>query len=740
MKKILGILVLMLLPVVESICQSIIISTERTDLILKVGTNGRLYQAYLGEKLLTYDDIAVFDFDLEGRNEKAVSEYGWEVYPGSGAEDYCEPAVAITHADGNLCTILEYAGHSRENTPYGSSTEITLRDRLYPVEVTLKYEAYSQENIIKVGAEIQNKGRKPIELWRYASTILYFNRESYYLTEFASDWAKESQMKTQRLQFGKKIIDTKLGSRSAMHVHPFFEVGMNAPAEENKGEVLLGTLGWTGNFSFTFEVDNKENLRIIPAINPYASDYKLNAGESFVTPDFVFTLSKDGVGQASRDFHDWARKYQLKAGIGDRMCLLNNWENTRCNFDQELLAGLMEEADNLGVDLFLLDDGWFANKYPRNDSRAGLGDWEANSTKLPGGIRALTDAATKAGVRFGIWIEPEMVNPKSELFEKHPDWAYTLPDREPYYYRNQLVLDLNNPEVQDYVFGVVDKLLTENPGIAYFKWDCNSPITNVYSHYLKEDQQQLYIGHVRGLYNILDRIQAKYPDLPMMLCSGGGSRCDYKALEYFTEFWCSDNTDPIERLYIQWGFSQFFPAKAMCAHVTNWNDDVSIKFRTDVASMCKLGFDIGLKILTEDEMRFMQDAVKNWNKLKPVIMDGDQYRLVSPYEGNHTATMYASKDSSHAVLFAFDIRPRFREKVHNVKLRGLSPEKTYKVAEINRMDAVSSWLRSEDAVKAGEDRPIWDGKTFSGDYLMKVGLPVFTSEQTHSTVVEIIAL
>ena len=197
----------------------------------------------------------------------------------------------------------------------------------------------------------------------------------------------------------------------------------------------------------------------------------------------------------------------------------------------------MHEAKELGVDLFLLDDGWFANKYPRENDKAGLGDWEVMKSKLPHGLPGLVEEAKKAGVKFGIWVEPEMVNPKSELFEKNPDWAIKLPNRETYYYRNQLVLDLSNPKVQDYVFSVVDNILTENPDIAYFKWDCNSPITNIYSPYLKEKQSHLYINHVRGVYNVLDRLNEKYPHLPMMMCSGGGARCDYKGLEYFTEFW-----------------------------------------------------------------------------------------------------------------------------------------------------------------------------------------------------------
>ena len=606
------------------------ISTDKTDLVLQVGDNGRLYQTYFGEKLLNEADYQNLTWDVHAGSDGSISQRGWEVYSGSGNEDYFEPAIAITHNDGKNSTYLYYVSSTTQPVEGGTQTTINLRDDKYPVDVTLHYVAYPKENVIKTWSEIKHQEKKPIILSTYASTMLYFCNSSYYLTEFSSDWACEARMSNQQLQFGKKVIDTKLGSRAAMHTHPFFEVGLDQPVSEQQGQVLMGTLGWTGNFRFTFEVDNAGNLRVIPGINPYASNYELKKDEVFTTPEFIFTLSYNGTSEGSRNLHEWARNYSLKDGKGSRLTLLNNWENTGFDFNQEILANLMKEAKHLGVDMFLLDDGWFANKYPRKDDKAGLGDWEVTHDKLPGGVPALVKAAKEAGVKFGIWIEPEMVNPKSELFEKHPDWAIHDENRKIYYYRNQLVLDLSNPEVQDYVYGVVEKLMKENPEIAFFKWDCNSPITNIYSPYLKEKQGQLYIDHVRGVYNVMKRVKENYPNVPMMLCSGGGARCDYEALKYFTEFWCSDNTDPVERVYIQWGFSQFFPAKAMCAHVTSWNKETSVKFRTDVASMCKLGFDIGLKDLTAEELDYCQQAVANWKRFQPSIMDGDQYRLVSP--------------------------------------------------------------------------------------------------------------
>lgn len=690
------------------------IETERTSLIYQVADNGRLYQKYLGKKLHHDSDIQYLP-------------QGTEAYLTHGMEDYFEPAIHIRHNDYNSSLLLKYVDHSSNNTGNGiNETVITLKDDKYPVTVKLHYVAYDKENIIRTFTEISHEEKKPVILSKYASSMLHLNSSKYFLTEFSGDWAHEANVTERELAFGKKVIDTKLGARANMFVSPFFQLALDNPSQENAGEVLVGTIGWTGNFRFTFEVDNKNELRIISGINPYDSEYSLPAKEVFRTPDFYFTYSTQGKGEASRSFHDWARNHQVKKGNETRMTLLNNWESTYFDFDENKLIGLMDEATKLGVDMFLLDDGWFANKYPRSSDHQGLGDWEETAGKLPNGVGRLVEEAHKKGIKFGIWIEPEMVNPKSELYEKHKDWVIHLPNRDEYYFRNQMVLDLSNPKVQDHVFGVVDNLMTKYPGIAFFKWDCNSPITNIYSVYLKDKQSHLYIDYVRGLYKVLDRIKAKYPDLPMMLCAGGGGRSDYEALKYFTEFWPSDNTDPIERLFIQWGYSQVFPSKTLCAHVTTWNRGTSIKFRTDVAMMCKLGFDIKLEDMNQNEHLYCDQAVKNYNRLKPVILEGDMYRLVSPYGSNHTSSMFVGKDKKTAAVFAFDIHPRYAEKTLPVRLQGLDINKMYRVKEINMMPGSNFSLKGNDQV-------------FSGEYLMNVGLDLFTTQQLNSRLIEITA-
>lgn len=721
MRKICTIMAALLISATAVAAQKTIrVCTDNTDLVLQVNNNGRLYMVYLGDKLINASDVDKFEWTMDTGSDASVSQRGHEAYMCSGGEDFFEPALGVTHADGNKTTYLYYKDSQVRAVNGGNETIVTLADNKYDVEVRLHYIAYPKQNVFKVWSEITNHEKKEISLWKYASTMLYFNSQKYFLTNYHGDWAREAQPAMQQLTYGKKIIDTKLGTRAAMHSQPFFELGLDMPASENIGRMMLGTIAWTGNFRCTFEVDNVGGLRVIPGINPYASAYKLKPGKTFATPEFIFTLSNNGSGEASRNLHDWARLYQLKDGTGDRMTLLNNWESTGFDFNQGSLADVMKEAKKLGVDMFLLDDGWFANKYPRNNDKAGLGDWEPNHSKLPDGIKGLTNAADEAGVKFGIWIEPEMVNPKSELFEKHPDWVIMQPGRDTYYYRNQLVLDLANPKVQDYVFSVIDNILKEKPGVAYFKWDCNSPITNIHSPYLQENQENLYIEYVRGLYNVLQCIAKKYPEVPMMLCSGGGARCDYEALKYFTEFWCSDNTDPFERIYIQWSMSKFFPVKAMASHVTEWNKNTSMKFRLDVASMCKLGFDIDMASLSPDDYKLCQVAVANYKRLKPVILDGDMYRLVSPYECNHAAVSYVAKDRKSAVVFAYDLHPRYKEPVLNVRLQGLDPLQTYSIKELNLTEGQTGFSGS-----------------FTGDYLMKVGLKLFSASDGSSRVLEL---
>ena len=735
MKKSIMLIAALCMTSVMTFAQKVIrVSTDKTDLVMKVSPKGRLYQVYLGDKLLNPSDYDNLKWDVYAASDGAVCQRGHEVYATSGAEDFFEPAVAATHADGNMTTYLYYKSSEQKPVDGGTETVITLQDKVYPFTVKLHYVAYAKENVIKAWSEISHNEKSPVTLWRYSSTMLYFKSSKYFLTNYHSDWAKEGQPETTQLSTGKKIIDTKLGTRAAMQAEPFFELGFDEPAKENEGKVMLGTIGWPGNFRFTFEVDNVGALRVIPAINPYASDYKLKAGEVFTTPEFIFAMSNNGMGEASRNLHNWARQYQVNMGMDDRLTLLNNWENTGFDFNQQSLAELMKDAKDLGVDMFLLDDGWFANKYPRKDDHAGLGDWEATKSKLPEGIPGLVRDAKKAGVKFGIWIEPEMGNWKaSELYDKHPDWFLQNTGVEPVQQRGgtQARLDLCNPKVQDFVVGVVDRLMTDCPELAYIKWDDNAITANYGSTYLGSDRQsQIYTGYHLALRKVLERIRAKYPDLVIQGCASGGGRVNYGLLPYFDEFWTSDNTDALQRVYIQWGTSQFFPANAMAAHVSaapnhQTQRTIPLKFRFDVAEAGRLGIEMRPSDFTTKQLAFAQQAVEDYKRLRPVIQLGDLYRLLSPYEQGGVAAshMYVSADKGKAVVYAYKLKHFVGHTVPPIRMQGLDPNRSYRIKELNKVG---------NSITA-------DGKLISGKVLMEAGLALALDNEYASRMVELTA-
>ena len=683
------------------------VETEHTALVLAVRENGVLETLHYGNRIA---DSKAFGRLVTGLSEDNGS--GPMAYPTTGGRYLGEPALHVKYADGYHNTELVYAAHQVRRNGDVITTEITLKDPVTLLEVKLFYDAYQQDDVLCTHAEIRNGGKQSVELINYASGSLYLDADKYYLTHFHGGWADEMQMDGEVLTHDTKVLESRRGTQVTQCNNPSFLVSLNTDRlQENVGEVVAGALAWSGNFRLSFEMDESNRLNVLAGISPFASAYGLAAGQTFSTPDFLYTFSNRGAGQASRNLHAWARKYGVYGGGQINPTLLNSWEGAYFSFTTETLLRMIDDAASMGLEMFVLDDGWFAKDYPRNGDDAGLGDWEVNTAKLPEGIDYVASYAHGKGLRFGIWIEPEMVNPKSNLAHAHPDWIVQSPGRELYQSRNQWVLDLSNPEVQDFVFGIFDNTMKLSGNIDYIKWDCNRTVADFGSKYLGKDQDRFFVEYTQGFYNVMRRLRAKYPDTIVQCCSSGGGRVDYGALKYFNEIWTSDNTDAFTRAYIQYATNLIYPACVMASHVSavpnhQTGNVTPLKFRFDIACSGRLGMELQPKNLTERERALADRCIRSYKQYRDLVFTGDVYRLASPYEGDYYALMYVSQDQRRAVVYTYCLKYQNRAVgAHVFRMDGLDPARSYKVTELN------------------VDRSCWwgSGQLHAGDFLMNGG-------------------
>jgi alpha-galactosidase len=512
------------------------------------------------------------------------------------------------------------------------------------------------------------------------------------------------------------VIKNKDGLRNSHTSHAEVMFSLDGKPAENTGRVIGAALCYSGNYKLRIDTDDTNYHHFFAGINEENSAYTLKKGETFTTPHLALTYSAEGLSGASRNFHKWGRDYMIAHGNQPRKVLLNSWEGVYFDINEAGMSQMMSDIASMGGELFVMDDGWFGVKYPRNNDSTSLGDWTVDTTKLPSGIQGLVDTAHKNGIKFGIWIEPEMTNSKSELYEKHPEYIIKPTNREPVQGRGgtQLVLDLSNPKVQDLVFNVVDTLMTKYPDIDYIKWDANAQIMNHGSQYLTADRQShLMIDYHRGLAATLDRIRAKYPDLTIQACASGGGRANYGVLPWFDEFWVSDNTDALQRVYMQWGTSYFFPAVAMASHISAAPNHqtfrtIPLKYRIDVAMSGRLGMEIQPKNMTEAEKTLCRNAIATYKEIRPIVQQGDIYRLLSPYDHKGAASLlFATQDKNKAVFYWWKTETFVNQQLPRIVLAGLDPDKVYKVIELNRID----------------NKPLAiEGKTFTGKFLMSNGI------------------
>ena len=662
------------------------LKTEKFAVTFQVGDDDRLYQRPVG----------VVDPNAKPQRNN-------EFYPQAGDGYVWEPALQVVHTDGNTSTALVYDGLTQTNESADIElTRIHLHDPAYPFEVTLCFRTH-RKDVIEEWTEICHQESGPVTLQRMASTSLLLGT-NVYLTHFFGEWGKEMLVPiTERLTPGIKVLDSKLGVRADQFQNPSFILSLNGRATETNGEVLAGSLAWSGSFQCEFD-DNNQGIRALCGINPFASAYHLKSGEVFVSPKMIWVWSDQGLGDMSRKLDDWARDFGMRDGHKPRPVLLNNWEATGFNYDFNRLANLFAPAKEIGTELFLLDDGWFGDKYPRINDDAGLGDWQANHKRFPNGLAPLAADAVKDGLRFGIWMEPEMVNPNSELFHKHPGWVICQPKRPLELQRNQLVLDLNRPAVQEFEWQTIKSILS-TPDITYAKWDCNRYLTQPGSSYLPPDRQsELWIDYVRALYALMDKTSKTFPDTELMLCSGGGGRVDYGALKYFDEFWPSDNTDPVVRVLMQWDYSYFFPPMAIASHVTR-SGNRPMHFACSVAMSACFGMDLDLTKLSAQDKAILAGAIESYQQIRDVTATGDLYRLEDPHEGFRGVVNFVSPDRSRAVVFVFQLKDGQTTAVHP---QGLDPARRYTIHELNPASGRAAMPQ--------------EGKTLTGEELMHDGI------------------
>jgi alpha-galactosidase len=663
------------------------LKTKAFALEFQVGDDGRLYQRALGGPAAN-DPPQRFD----------------EAYPQWGDGYIWEPALQVSHADGNTSTDLLYDSATRTNeAPDRELLRIKLRDPAYPFEVTLCIRAHRDRDLLEQWTEIRHHESSAVKLDRMASSALLLSPTNLHLTHFFGDWGKEMQPTTELLTPGTKVLDSKLGVRAHQFRNPSFILSLDGAPSETSGRVLAGSLAWSGSFQCAFD-HNGRSIRALCGVNPFASGYALAAGETFTTPTMIWVWSDQGLGDMSRKFHAWARDFGLRDGHTARTVLLNSWYAAGFDFDFNRIVGLFNTAREIGTELFLLDDGWFGNKYPRVNDRAGLGDWQPNRKRLPDGLAPLAAEAAKRGLKFGIWIEPEMVNPHSQLFEQHSDWVIAQPKRELELQRNQLVLDLTRPDVQQFEWQVLRSILNV-PGITYAKWDCNRYLTQPGSSRLGPDRQShLWIDYVHALYALMDKTAKTFSKTELMLCAGGGGRVDYGALRYFHEFWPSDNVDPAIRVAMQWDYSYFFPPISIVSHVTQ-SGNCPMHFACSVAMSANFGMDLDLVKLSPEDKAICAGAVSAYKGIREVTQLGDLYRLERPHQAARGALNFVAKDRSRAVVFVFQFQDA---KALPVRPQGLDKGKRYAVRELNPAPGRAALSQ--------------EGKSFTGEELMRDGI------------------
>ena len=699
------------------------LQTPKTSYIMHIWRKKYLTHVYWGKKINTPDmENALINrvtgFSPVTDKEDYTLDFLCQEYPTGCGSDYRMPAISVLYEDGSRNAKLTYDSHRIfkgkpkleglpatyvEKEEEADSLEITLKDTLKGLKVVLLYTAFNKIDAITRSVKVINEGTENIVLEKVLSASVDFETSDYDFLDFHGGWGKERFLERTSLHHGVQSIDSKRGS-SSHQLNPFFVLA-SKEANEEYGDAYGFNFVYSGNFTAGAEVDQVDKLRVWMGINDYDFSWKLMPQEEFQAPEAVMVYSGNGFGEMSRSFHKLYRKRLVRGKYRDeaRPILVNNWEGTYFDFTEEKILGIAREAKELGIELMVLDDGWFGK---RNDDKSSLGDWFVNKEKLPNGITGLAEKVTDMGLKFGLWFEPEMVSVDSELYRTHPDWCIHVPGRIRTETRNQLTLDLSRKEVCDYIVEAVGKILDES-NISYVKWDMNRNMSELGSAGLPADRQkEMSHRYMLGLYDTMERVISAHPDVLFEGCSGGGGRFDPGMLYYMPQIWTSDDTDAVERLFIQYGTSYAYPISAMGAHVSavpnhQTGRQTSLKMRGDVAMSGNFGYELDLMQFSKEEKDEVKKQVELYKELRTFVQSGDMYRLKNPFkdvnnDGNDTAWMFISEDRKDIFAAYFRISCIVNGGIYRMKFTALEPNEKYEV--------------------------IGEEKQYYGDELMNIGL------------------
>lgn len=687
------------------------LTNKKTSYIFKILDNGNLVHLYYGPSLPNKDNFDYlfrkkFSGHLVTREDDLQFSFDYlkSEYPTFGQTDYREGAYQVKNKNGSKVSELKYVSHEIfkgknqllngllpatyvENDNEATSLNLLMRDEVLGMDVVLKYTIYEEINAITRSVYFSNNSEETINLERALSMSLDLDGYDYEMINLNGAWARERQMEVSKLHHGDQSIFSTRGD-SSTEFNPF--ICLKKPmATETTGDVLGFSLIYSSNFLGSVNVNLYNKTRVMMGINPFTFKWNLNPGDSFQTPEAVMVYSQEGLNGMSQTFHELYRKRLARGEYrdADRPVLLNNWEGTYFDFNEEKILSMATDAKELGAELFVLDDGWFGK---RNDDKSSLGDWFVNYDKLENGIKGLSNKIEAMGLKFGLWFEPEMVSPISELFEVHPDWIVGVTDRVLSIDRYQYVLDFTRTEVVDYIFNMMSSIISESK-ISYIKWDLNRSISEAYSTKLATDQQgEFYHRYILGVYDLYNRLTTKYPQVLFESCASGGLRFDPAMLYYAPQTWTSDDTDTVERLKIQYGTSLVYPLSSMGAHVSAVpNHQVyritPLETRANTAFFGVLGYELDPTKLTDDEKMRIKKQIQLYKEHREVFQYGTFYRLVSPYDGdgNITSWMCVSENKETAIMGIYQVLSRPNPNELIVKLAGLNDEFEYTISNRN---------------------------------------------------------